>query len=314
MTALLRASRYYGPLLFTLLYIAFEFSFNYQLLDITGPMVTEETLQGLEFWGRVLSGIGFGFTMHRWVQRYFENTTLSLIICFALGITSMWHLQKEVTDHLVAQASLEDKKVALVLGQLAQKAAQGELSTLQARPLFTDDIGQEDRKIVESLFPAMALFVPNRIAQLAAWQGVPEIQMTAYLASDIPAQHLDNAYRNLIVPPLTLGISLFFALLNLAQLISSIISPWIWGVQASYKRFAVSIALFGLLLTYSFAGHNPFVHSQAYQQDFRKTLWQEDRTLAVLTEWSSYGVPSWYPLAHWCNQYVLRDVKLRRPY
>ena len=185
---------------------------------------------------------------------------------------------------------------------------------MQARALFADEIGQEDRKIVDSLFPAMALFMPQRIAQIAAWQDVPEIQMTAYLASDIPVQHLDNAYRNLIVPPLTLGISLFFALLNLAQLISSVASRWIWGVQATYKRFTLSMVFFSLLLTYSFVGHNPFVHSAAYQQDFRKNLWQEDKVLAVLTEWSSYGVPTWYPVAHWCNQYVLRDVKLRRPY
>ena len=78
----------------------------------------------------------------------------------------------------------------------------------------------EDRKITASLFPALALYAPNRVAQLAAWNQVSQTQIEAALAQNYPEEQLANAYRNLIIPPLTLGISLFFAMLNLAQLLS----------------------------------------------------------------------------------------------
>jgi len=41
-------------------------------------------------------------------------------------------------------------------------------------------------------------------------------QIQLLLATDYTDAQLANAYRNLIIPPLTLGISIFFALLNLA--------------------------------------------------------------------------------------------------
>ena len=42
----------------TSFYIAVEFGFNYQLLDLTVDLVSEDVLLGLEFWGRVISGVG----------------------------------------------------------------------------------------------------------------------------------------------------------------------------------------------------------------------------------------------------------------
>lgn len=79
---------------FTFFYIAVEFGFNYQLLNLTVDFVAEDVLLGLEFWGRVISGIG-----------------LSLVL--------MWNVQKMLTDYLVDQASLEDKKSPYYLRFLA---------------------------------------------------------------------------------------------------------------------------------------------------------------------------------------------------
>jgi hypothetical protein len=37
---------------FTFFYVAVEFGFNYQMLDLTVDFASEDILLGLEFWGR----------------------------------------------------------------------------------------------------------------------------------------------------------------------------------------------------------------------------------------------------------------------
>jgi hypothetical protein len=39
-----------------LIYLVIELGFHYQLINITAETVNDETLSGLEFWGRVISG------------------------------------------------------------------------------------------------------------------------------------------------------------------------------------------------------------------------------------------------------------------
>jgi hypothetical protein len=203
-----------------LLYVAIEFGFNYQLLSLTIDPASEEVLLGLEFWGRVLSGIGFGLLLYRLSNQLNVHNLSRLLICLVLGVVIMWNVQKMITDHLVQEASLADKKVALLLASLSDEAATGALSTLNGNALLPTTSNTEDRKITASLFPALALYAPNRVAQLAAWNQVSQTQIEAALAQNYPEEQLANAHRNLIIPPLTLGISLFFAMLNLAQLLS----------------------------------------------------------------------------------------------
>ena len=55
----------------TSIYIAVEFGFNYQLLDLTVDLVSEDVLLGLEFWGRVISGVGL--KLCRWFSTLRKN-------------------------------------------------------------------------------------------------------------------------------------------------------------------------------------------------------------------------------------------------
>ena len=50
---------------FTFFYIAVEFGFNYQLLNLTVDFASEDILLGLEFWGRVISGVGLSLVLFR---------------------------------------------------------------------------------------------------------------------------------------------------------------------------------------------------------------------------------------------------------
>jgi hypothetical protein len=298
-----------------LLYVAIEFGFNYQLLSLTIDPASDEVLLGLEFWGRVLSGIGFGLLLYRLSNQLNVQNLSRLLICLVLGVVVMWNVQKMITDHLVREASLADKKVSLLLASLSDEAASGALTTLSGNALLPATVNAEDRKITASLFPALALYAPNRVAQLAAWNQVSPAQIDTALAQSYPEEQLANAYRNLIIPPLTLGISLFFALLNLAQLLSYLA----FGLSAKNSRAVIwmrssALVLFSCLLFFSFTATSPLVNSKAYQTELRAPLFKEDLVLGILAEWSAYAAPNWYILSSWCNKHVLRGVQLKRPY
>ena len=298
-----------------LLYVAVEFGFNYQLLSLTIDPASDEVLLGLEFWGRVLSGIGFGLLLYRLSNQLNVHNLSRLLICLVLGVVIMWNVQKMITDHLVHEASLADKKVSLLLASLSDEAAIGALSTLNGNALLPTTANPEDRKITASLFPALALYAPNRVAQLAAWNQLSQMQIEAALAQNYREEQLANAYRNLIIPPLTLGISLFFAMLNLAQLLSYLA----FGLVTQNSKAVIwmrssALVLFSCFVLFSFTATSPLVNSKAYQMELREPLFKEDLVLGVLTEWSAYAAPNWYFLSSWCNKHVLRGIQLKRPY
>ena len=307
--------RWLATSILILLYVSIEFGFNYQLLSLTIDPASDEVLLGLEFWGRVISGVGFGLFLFRITGALPTQNLSRLLVCLVLGVVVMWHLQKMITDHLVREASLADKKVSLLLASLSDEAASGALSTLGGNALLPTAANAEDRKITASLFPALALYAPNRVAQLAAWNQVSQAQIEAALGQNYPEEQLANAYRNLIIPPLTLGISLFFAILNLAQLLSYMA----FGLNARNSRAVIwmrssAVVLFACFLLFSFAASSPLVNSKAYQTELRDPLFKDDFVLGVLTEWSAYAAPNWYFISSWCNQHVLRGIQLKRPY
>jgi hypothetical protein len=300
---------------FTFFYIAIEFGFNYQLLNLTVDFASEDVLLGLEFWGRVISGVGLSLVLYRLSSGLRIFNGLRYVLCLILGITLMWNVQKMLTDYLVEQASLEDKEVSLLLAALSSKAANGSLATLSGNLIVSEPLSEQDRKITASLFPAIALYAPNRNEQIAAWNGTTSEQIQLLLAMNYTQEQLSNAYRNLVIPPLTLGISIFFALLNVAQWVGMTVGIFqkrlgisIWLIRL------VTLATFIVLLLFSLLVESPFADSRAYQEDLKKSLYENDYFLGVLTTISAHAVPNWYFLSKACNQYVLGGVQLKRPY
>ena len=298
-----------------MVYIAVEFGFNYQLLNLTVDFASEETLLGLEFWGRVISGVGLSLVLYRLSPGIPIVNGLRYAICLILGIVLMWNVQKMLTDYLVDQASPEDKEVSFLLATLSFKAADGSLATLAGNLILSEPVDEQDRKITASLFPAIALYAPNRDEQIAAWNGTTPEQIQMLLAMNYTEAQLSNAYRNLIIPPLTLGISIFFALLNLAQWVGMTIGIFqkSWGISMWLVRGFTGLT-FVALLTFSLVVENPFADSRAYQEELKKSLYANDYFLGLLTTISAHAVPNWYFLSKACNQYVLGGVQLKRPY
>jgi hypothetical protein len=308
--------RQWALFFFTLLYVCLEFGFNNQLLKISAvDLVSDDVLLGLEFWGRILSGIGLSLVLYRNSSKIKLPVFLRYLACLIAGIVVMWQVQITITDYLVEKASLEDKEISLILATLSSKAASGTLKTANGHSFFIGQAADYDRKVAASLFPALSLYTPNRLAQIATWSEMSPDQMQSLLALNGSEAHLSNAYRNLIIPPLTLGISIFFALLNLAQWCGMCLQIFKerLGLSILHIRLITSVIFIAFLL-YSFTATSAFADSKAYQKDLAPSLYANHFVLAVLTSISAHAVPNWHFLSSWCNRYVLGGIDLKRPY
>ena len=98
------------------------------MLDLTVDFASEDILLGLEFWGRVISGVGLSLVFYRLSSGMNIFNSLRYVLCLIVGIALMWNVQKMLTDYLVEQANLEDKKISLLLAVLGSKAADGSLA------------------------------------------------------------------------------------------------------------------------------------------------------------------------------------------
>ncbi len=239
---------------------------------------------------------------------------LRLSACLLLGVVLMWNVQKWITAHWVSTASEDDKKAAWVLGALAGPAGQGTLTTLRGDALLQGKPSAAEGQITAALFPAASLYVDQRTTQLAAWTAalsapVMPAQPALSVKPVLPQAQLDNGFRNLIIPPLTLGFSLFFGLVNLAQLAVNLMP----GLRERARRWAAT-GLLIVLVAVSATHASPFLDSAGYRGSMQSNLWAGDSSLAMLTEWSFRSVALWQPTSAWLHELVLQNFAFRKPY
>ena len=287
------------------IYLIVELGFNDQLIDLSAGTVQDDVLAGLEFWGRVISGIGFGLIIYRITLRRRPHRVLQLLVCLGVGVVVMWHLQRELTDALVAAARPDDKMAAVALSALARPAGDGELKTLRGEPILSEKVDVFERKTVMALFPAAALHVENRQEQLAQWLGNIGV---AQEPTEIPEHVKENAYKNLIVPPIAIGLSIFFALFNLALLIGSLASL----LRKSIRPWAASVS-FAALIAISMLPANPLIDSEGYRDSLAPGLWEQKMPLALLVEWSVKATPTWWPVSSFSHRFLLLGYSFRKP-
>ena len=118
----------------------------------------------------------------------------------------MWNLQRELTQYLIDSANTEDKIASVALSVLATQAAEGGLKTLKEQLLVSPEITPFEKKLVKALFPAAALHSDDRAEQINSWlDQVPANPAAIYPTYFTP----ENAFKNLIVPPIAIGLSVF---------------------------------------------------------------------------------------------------------
>jgi len=158
---------------------------------------------------------------------------------------------------------------------------------------------------VMALFPAAALHTTNREAQLTQWV----LEHGGYSAGIAATTDLEyNAYKNLIIPPIVIGISLFFALLNLSFVVGAL-GNLIW----SRTRWPVMFGTLLFLILVSFIPRNALIDSPGYLNAMRADLWKEKPVLGILVEWSSQTAPAWSFPSYIAHEFLMNGYSFKRP-
>ncbi|NBP26390.1 MAG: hypothetical protein EBU74_01865, partial [Betaproteobacteria bacterium] len=202
-------------------------------------------------------------------------------------------------------AKPEDKQAAVALSLVAKYAGEGRLRLTSGEPVIWGPLDRAEKEIVMALFPAAALHTMNREAQLTQWV----LEHGSYSAGLTVTTDLEyNAYKNLIIPPIVVGISLFFALLNLSFLVGTL-SNLIWR----RTRWVVMSATLVLLVLVTFIPRNALMDSPGYVAAMRAGLWKEKPALGILVEWSSQTAPAWSLPSYFAHEFLLGGYSFRRP-
>lgn len=289
-----------------LLYALVELSFNHRMLELTDVVLSDHDLDGVQFWGRIIAGFGLSMLLLRWLDLRMAQRWQAVALSFALGMTLMWHFQKMVIDHLVDSAPIAEKKLSVYLLNIADLGAQGQLR-IKGEALGTTDMAMSVREAVKTLLPAAALGTPlsDFEAPASGWVAQPPA-----LPTSTAADMLDNAYRNTITPPIALGLSSFFGLLNLAQGVG--LAVLIGLRRQGHPRWAGWLRRHLLALTAALclgltAMHqNDFIDSPGYANHLSPAMWQHNTVLAVFIAWNLRAEPAWYALSEWAHHQLLR--------
>jgi len=252
------ASWVYG-LVLPLVYLLVELSFCHQLIHTLGDASAQDVLSGLEFWGRLISGVGLGLLLQRLVGSRLPWRALGLGLSLTLGILVMWNVQKALIEHMVRAASPQDRQAARVLIAVAPQASEGRLGTLAGDPLVQSPPRGIEKNILAAIFPAAALHAQQRGQQYVQWlqvAGAGGASVGVALADD--DEQARKAYRALIVAPLVIGLSLLFALLNFSLALS-----FLMCVARPRWRPVAAVLMWCALTTASLAAHHPFLDAPA---------------------------------------------------
>ena len=288
------------------LYALVELSFNHRMLELTDVVLSDKDLDGVQFWGRIIAGFGLSMLLLRWLDLRMAQRWQAVLLSFAVGMTLMWHFQKMVIDHLVESAPLGEKQLSVYLLNIADLGAQGQLR-IGGSVLGSVNMPQSVRETVKTLFPAAALGTPLSDFQAPAsgWVAQPPA-----LPISTSTDMLDNAYRNTITPPIALGLSSFFGLLNLAQGVG--LALLIGLRRQGHPRWAGWLRRHLLALTAALclgltAMHqNNFIDSPGYATHLSPAMWKHNTVLATFIAWDLRAEPAWYALSDWAHHHLLR--------
>ena len=290
------------------LYALVELSFNHRMLELTDVVLSNSDLDGVQFWGRIIAGFGLSMLLLRWLDLRMAQRWQAVLLSFAVGMTLMWHFQKMVIDHLVESAPVEERQLSVYLLNIADLGAQGQLR-IHGVPLGTENMSPSVREAVKTLFPAAALGTPlvDFEAPASGW-----VAQAPALPTSVSPEMLDNAYRNTITPPIALGLSSFFGLLNLAQGLGLCVllllrrqghPNWAAGLRKHLLALTAAMTL-GLTAMH----HDEFIDSPGYALHLSPHMWQHSAVLATFIAWDLRAEPAWYALSNWAHHHLLRGL------
>lgn len=288
-------------------YAVLELSFNHHLMEVSsGAAPDPAILKDLEFWARLISGLGLSLWLTRALLRRGIWPLLALLLSVAVGVSLMWHLQRWLVEHIVARASTEDKQMSLYAQQLAPALLGGQL-LVRGKPLVQyEQLPADSRPAWRALLPSITLgLVPHDIEAGGLH--------AAMSARPWPDQLLTDAYRRAVIIPISLGVSLMFGLANLCLLLSLLVQACLPGrLAAPWRQRLLFFVLWGSVLAWTLNAHADVASDSAYPDLARPTLRANQPLLAPFVEWTLQAQPSWQASTGWMHDNLLAGYAFHR--
>ena len=290
-------------------YAVLELSFNHQLMRASSAaLVDPDALRDLEFWARVVSGLGLSlWLMRAWLRRGLKPL-LAVLLSVVVGIGVMWHLQRWLVEAIVERASEQDKIMSLYAGQLAPALLGGEVTVRGQRLLEVGELSPPALQAWQALLPATLLGLqPHelQVREVQAWIG----------NATLSPQPLSDAYRRAVTVPIALAVSLLFGLANVSLLLSLMLQRW--GPRRIAALASRPVAVFLLLWLGLLAGSwltlADEMQPRAYAEITRPALRSAQPLLSPFVEWSLRTQPAWQEPTRWLHETLLANYAFRRP-
>lgn len=297
-------------------YAILELSFNHRLLDLAGDLQIKTTaaqLHDIEIWGRIVSGLGLALLLMRWLDRFFKSRLTLLVLCCALGLFSMWHLQKMLVDTIVSRADQQDLVMSLKSQLSTQEALNGRI-LLRGETLLNGPAPADIRPVMSALWASsLAGLSPD---DLDSSSGAAQL-ISGFFSPQYTPEQLTAAYRKTVMTPVVLGASLMFGLLNLCQFFAGLVALLLTYArqEALLERckFCLLPSLTLLCLALSWWPGNVWTTSPAYQLVASPALWADKPYLAPFVEWSVRAEPAWADSVAWVHSVLLQDFEFQSP-
>jgi hypothetical protein len=283
-------------LLWLAAYSVVELSFNHRLLELAGDLhlsMTELRMQNIEIWGRLVSGMGLSLLLMRWLDTRFPSRLLLICVSCLVGFLSMWFVQKQLVDTIVARADQEDLMMSLKAQTTTQDALNGRIF-LRGEALIEGPAPKALQPVVGALWASSVLGLSPEDIEINS--GASQLMSNFFMPNFTP-QQLRHIYRKTVMTPVALGASLFFGLINLCQLFAGLVGLLLLAMHEASRLRRWQPWLLPVItlvcLALSWWPDNAWVSSSGYDQVARVALWQEKPFLAPFVEWSLRAEPAW---------------------
>jgi hypothetical protein len=298
-------------------YAVLELSFNHRLLELAGDLqltTTPDQLLDIELWGRVVSGLGLALLLMRWLDRFVKSRVLLLLLCCTVGLTTMWLLQKNLVDAIVARADQQDLMMSWRSQLSTQEALNGRI-LLRGEVLLGSPAPDDIRPVMGALWASsVAGLSPD---DLDSNSGAAQL-ISGFFAPQIPPEQLSAAYRKTVMTPVVLGASLLFGLLNLCQFFAGLVALVLTLARQDgllqRSKFWLLPAMIALCMGLSWWPGNVWTNSPAYQLVASPALWADKPYLAPFVEWSVRAEPAWADSVAWVHSALLQDFEFKVPF
>jgi hypothetical protein len=152
----------------TAVYLIFELGFNARLLDIAGTMPSQKTLDNIEVYGRILSGMGASLVLWRLIGAKFEFYWPPGLFYIAIVVVPVVYWgQYLLVETLVGRATPQERRFASYLTMVSTATLQN-AGKLKGLNLTDAEYGSADGKAFFALFPALAYSSTGLMKQVDA--------------------------------------------------------------------------------------------------------------------------------------------------